>query len=316
MKQSDWTGVMPAITTPFLANARQADAIDHRSLSDLVERMFDAGSTAVVTPGSLGEGSSLSDGEKDELWRTCVTAAAGRGPVIAAIASASTSDAIALAKAARAAGCGGLMVLPPYVYRGDWRETREHVSAVIEATDLSCMLYNNPPAYGIDFVPAQVLELAKRHPNLHAVKDSSGDARRYAALRAECDDRLALFVGLDDCIVEGVRMGADGWIAGLVNALPEESVRLFRLVMAERGAPDPTRARAATDELYLWFLPLLRLDTGPKFVQLIKLVQAETGTGTERVRPPRLELVGEERAHAIALIRAALAGRERPVANC
>jgi dihydrodipicolinate synthase/N-acetylneuraminate lyase len=313
MQRTDWTGVMPAITTPFHTDANGADAIDHRAATHLVGRMLDAGSTAIVTPGSLGEGSSLSFDEKIAFWKTCVAACGGRRPVVAAIASASTLEAIALAKAAHAAGCGGLMVLPPYVYRGDWNETREHVSAVIAATPLSCMLYNNPPAYGVDFTAANIAELALRHANLHAVKDSSGDARRFMSMRAACGDRLALFVGLDDCIVEGIRMGATGWIAGLVNALPEESVELFRLAMAERSAAQPREgiagAMTKTDALYQWFLPLLRLDTGPKFVQLIKLVQAETGTGTERVRAPRLELQGDERAAAIALIRATLAKR-------
>jgi 4-hydroxy-tetrahydrodipicolinate synthase len=304
MQIADWTGVMPAITTPF----KDDDAIDHRALGHLVGRMLDAGATAIVTPGSLGEGSSLDAKEKHELWRTCVAACGGRRPVVAAIASSSTREAVELAKAAERAGCAGLMVLPPYVYRGDWPETRNHVEAVLRATGCSCMLYNNPPAYGVDFTAEHVAELAARHQSLHAVKDSSGDARRFAALRNACGARLRLFVGLDDCIVEGVRMGADGWIAGLVNALPEESIELFDRAIAERSGGDPR----ATDELYRWFLPLLRLDTVPKFVQLIKLVQSETGTGTERVRPPRLELSGEERAKALLVVKRSLAARPSP----
>lgn len=294
-------GVLPAITTPF----RDDDAIDHRGVARLVERMLAATCTGVVTPGSLGEGSSLSFEEKRELWTTCVRAAGGAGSVVAAIASASTREACDLARAAEAVGCAGLMVLPPYVYRGDRAETKAHFEAILAATRLPAMLYNNPPAYGVDVTPDLVAELADAYPQIKAVKDSSGDARRFAALRNACGDRLALFVGLDDCLVEGVRMGASGWVAGLVNALPEESVRLFDLAMAERAGGD----RAATDALYRWFLPLLRLDTGPKFVQLIKLVQSETETGGERVRAPRRPLEGTERAAAITLIRAALSQR-------
>jgi dihydrodipicolinate synthase/N-acetylneuraminate lyase len=309
MERMHWTGVMPAITTPFRSGGASDGEIDHLAAAALVERMVAAGCAGVVTPGSLGEGSALTFAEKVAIWRTCTAAAGGRAPVIAAIASGSTAEAVALAQAATGAGCAGLMVLPPYVYRGTWRETKAHVGAVMRATNASCMLYNNPPAYGVDFTPNDVAELADEHPNLHAVKDSSGDVRRFAALRDRCGERLALFVGLDDCIVEGVRMGADGWIAGLVNALPIESVRLFQLAIAERSAADQRAARAATDSLYRWFLPLLRLDTVPAFVQLIKLVQAETNTGGERVRPPRMELEGDERATAIAIIRRALAHR-------
>ena len=198
-----------------------------------------------------------------------------------------------LAKTAEDAGCSGLMVLPPYVYSTDWREMKAHIAAVLRATRLSCMLYNNPVAYQTDFLPEQVAELAKEHENLHAVKESSADIRRIAAIRS-LGTRLAVFVGVDDLIVEGIAAGAVGWIAGLVNAMPKESVALFN------GA-----------DIYRWFLPLLRLDTAPKFVQLIKLVQQEVGMGSERVRPPRLTLNGHELEVALRLIREALASRPR-----
>jgi 4-hydroxy-tetrahydrodipicolinate synthase len=210
----------------------------------------------------------------------------------------STDDAVHLARAADKAGCRGLMVLPPYVYKGDWPETRAHVSAIITATPLSCMLYNNPIAYGTDFLPDQVRELSD-HANLHAIKDSSGDVRRITAMKALLADRLTLLVGLDDAVVEGVAAGATGWVAGLVNALPEESVLLFEHARAGRYA----EAR----ELYEWFLPLLRMDAVPKFVQLIKLVQEECGLGSERVRAPRLQLTGAEREMALAVIHERLA---------
>jgi 4-hydroxy-tetrahydrodipicolinate synthase len=190
------------------------------------------------------------------------------------------------------------MVLPPYVYSTDWREMKAHVSAVLHATDLSCMLYNNPVAYTTDFLPEHVAELAAEYDHLHAVKESSTDVRRVTALCSLLGDRLEVFVGVDDVIVEGIDAGARGWIAGLVNALPKESVALF--AAAVRGQQERVR------ELYRWFLPLLRLDTVPKFVQLIKLVQEMVGMGSTRVRPPRLELVGEELRITRALIQNAL----------
>jgi dihydrodipicolinate synthase/N-acetylneuraminate lyase len=186
------------------------------------------------------------------------------------------------------------MVLPPYVYSTDWREMQAHVSAVIAATKLSCLLYNNPVAYKTDFLPWQIAELATDHPNLQAVKESSGDTRRVTAIRNACGRRLDILVGMDDAIVEGIYAGAVGWIAGLVNAFPEESVALFDY--ASRG----DKARAAA--LYAWFLPLLQLDTVPKFVQLIKWVQEELGRGSATVRAPRLPLAGADLAHARAVL--------------
>jgi len=294
-----WTGVMPAITTCF----DERFEIDHEFTARHVSWLIDNGCTGIVTNGSLGEGGTLSLDEKIALWKTCVAAVGDRVPVIAAIASMTTADAVMQAKAAADAGCEGLMVLPPYVYRGDWREMKHHVSEIVRSTDLSCMLYNNPVAYGTDFLPEQIAELADELPNLHSVKESSTDVRRVTAIKALIGDRLAIFMGVDDAIVEGVAAGAIGWIAGLVNAFPKESVDLFDLAI--NGETNKA------SELYEWFLPLLRLDTVPKFVQLIKLVQEKVDMGSARVRPPRLELVGRELDETLAIIDQALANRPR-----
>jgi 4-hydroxy-tetrahydrodipicolinate synthase len=294
-----WHGVLPAITTPFDADL----AIDHAFVAQHVRWLIDNGCNGIIPCGSLGEGATLSFDEKIALIQTCVEAAAGRVPVIPGIAALSTDEAVRLARASADAGCGGLMVLPPYVYSSDWREMKAHVAAVMNATALPCMLYNNPPAYKTDFSAAQVAELAAEHGNLQAVKESSGDSRRVTALVALLGERVRVGVGLDDMVCEGVAAGAEFWVAGTVNALPRESVAQFEL--AKAGRWDEAHA------LYRWHLPLLRLDTVVKFVQLIKLIQQEAGMGNERVRPPRLELVGAERDEALAVIRKAL--RERPV---
>ena len=293
-----WTGVLPALTTNLRANG----AIDHPALLRHCRWMLDSGCTGLVCCGSLGEAATLSFAEKISVVTTAVKAAAGRAPVVLGIASLSTAEAVALAKAAAKAGCSGLMVLPPYTYTTDWREMKAHLTAVFRATKLSCMLYNNPPAYKTDYLPAQIAELAAEFPTLHAVKESSGDIRRVTAIRALVGDRLTLLVGMDDAIVEGIAAGAQGWIAGLVNAFPRESVVL---VDAAR-AGDHTKARA----IYEWFLPLLRLDTVPKFVQYIKWIQAELNCGTATVRPPRLPLAGAELANVQAIL--ALALKTRP----
>lgn len=294
MKNMNWRGVMPAITTPFDEHLK----IDHAFTAKHCQWLVDNGCTGIVTPGSLGESATLAVEEKLSLWSTVVEAVGDRVSVIAAIASLSTAEAVELSKRAADLGCSGLMVLPPYVYQGDWREMKAHLEAVFRATSLSCMLYNNPVAYGTDFLPEQIRELATEHGNFEAVKESSTDVRRVTWIKELTSDRLAIFVGVDDAIVEAIAVGAVGWIAGLVNAFPKESVDLFEYAMNgehEKAMP-----------LYHWFLPLLRMDTVPKFVQLIKLVQQEVGMGNARVRPPRLELVGPELEEAKRVIRAAL----------
>ena len=294
MKKMTWRGVMPATTTPFNEDL----TIDHAFAAKHCNWLVDHGCTGIVTPGSLGESATLTVEEKLALWSTVVNAVGDRVPVVAAIASLSTAEAVDLSKRAADLGCSGLMVLPPYVYRGDWREMKTHVEAIFRATNLSCMLYNNPVAYGTDFLPEQIRELASEHANFEAVKESSTDVRRVTWIRELLGDRLAIFVGVDDAIVEAIAVGAVGWIAGLVNALPKESVDLFNYAM--------NGEREKAIELYNWFLPLLRMDTVPKFVQLIKLVQQEVGMGNARVRPPRLELVAEELEDAKRIIREAI----------
>jgi len=292
-----WQGVIPAITTPFKPDF----SVDADLLVKQVDALVRAGCRGVVALGSLGEGGSLSFDEKKAVLRLCREALAGRAPLVAGVAALTTAEAARLAGLGAEAGCDGLMVLPPYVYRGDWRETRAHFAAVIGETPLPCMLYNNPVAYGTDVLPEQMVDLAVSLPNLEAVKESSADVRRVSALRALFGDRLAILVGVDDLVLEAVQAGATGWVAGLADALPAEAVRLFDLAASGRI----TEARV----LYDWFLPLLRLDTVPKFVQLVKLVQQETGLGSEVVRPPRLALEPAQREAVVGLVRFALARR-------
>jgi len=291
----NWQGVMPAMTTAFDPNLE----VDHAFVAKHASWLIDNGCTGIVALGSLGEGATLTFDEKMAVLSTIVKSLNGRAPVVAGVSALSTDEAVRIAKGAAEAGCSGLMVLPPYVYLGDWRETKAHVAAVLEATPLSCMLYNNPVAYTVDFLPEQVLELASEHANLNAIKESSADVRRIAALRSIMPSDFALMVGVDDAIVESIYMGARGWIAGLVNAFPKESVELFNL--AQNGE------REKAFELYKWFLPLLRMDVVPKFVQLIKLVQEEVGMGSARVRAPRLVLQGAELAEAKEIVATALA---------
>jgi len=293
-----WKGVMPAITTSFTEDLR----IDHRFMAEHCRWLLDNGCAGIVALGSLGEGATLSLEEKLQVLRTCVDAVHGRSPVVASVSALTTSEAVAIAKAAADLGCDALMVLPPYVYQGNWREMKTHVAAIFEATPLSCMLYNNPVAYGTDFLPIQIQELAAEHENFEAVKESSTDVRRISAIRALVGRRLEIFVGVDDAVLEAIGVGATGWIAGLANALPRESVDLFNFGVSGKGEE--------AFQLYRWFLPLLRMDTTPNFVQLIKLVQAEVGIGNARVRSPRLELVGDELEQTRTIIRDAL--RFRP----
>ena len=288
---------MPATLTQFNADL----TIDHGLMAEHGKWLIENGCTAVVCHGSLGEGATLTFEEKLALQKTYV-AALPNTPIIPGVAALSTKEAVDIAKAAKDNGCRGLMVLPPYLYASDWREMKTHMQAVINATDLPCIIYNNPVAYKTDFTPLQIKELADESPNVESVKESSTDVRRIAGIRELCGDRLALGVGVDDCALEGAAMGATFWITGVGDAFPAYNVKLWNL--ATSGKIEEAMA------IYQWMLPMLRMDTVVKFVQLIKLQQTlATGgkLGNNRVRPPRLELTGAELAEATAVIELALA---------
>jgi 1-pyrroline-4-hydroxy-2-carboxylate deaminase len=293
-----WRGVLVAMTTPFDPRLE----VDAGAVADHAGWLLSRGVDGLVLGGSLGEGASLSPDERVRLVEDVAPILSPRKSLIAAVGATSTREAVELARRLAGAGAKGLLVLPPYAYRGDRREVREHFIAVIRATDRPCMLYNNPSAYGTDVTPEEILDLVEECPTLTGVKESSGDVRRITAIRSLLGDRIDVAVGLDDAVGEGLAAGAVGWVAGLANALPDESRQLFRLL--EEGTP------AEAEVVYRWFLPLLRMDTLPKFVQLIKLVESEMGVGTTRVRPPRRELEGDELNAAVQAIRDCL--RHRP----
>jgi 4-hydroxy-tetrahydrodipicolinate synthase len=281
-----WQGVIPAVATPFKPDM----TIDEEHFSEQCRRLLAAGCRGVLAAGSTGEASTLTFAEKVRLFELAVEATSDRGVVIAGITGPSTAEAVELARAAQVAGCQGLLVPPPYVYTGSWRELRAHLSSVFRATNLPAMLYNNPALYGADLSPAQVGVLAEEHPTLQAIKESTGDVRRVTALRTLLGERLAIFAGLDDIVVESVRAGATGWIAVLANVFPEASVRLFDLAVD----PSPEQ-RDELELLYQAFLPTLRLDTVPDYIQRVKLAMELVGHGPARLRPPRLELEPAER---------------------
>ena len=296
MKASDWRGVFPALTTKFDATG----ALDFAAMADHLEFQLAAGVHGIIILGSLGENSTLSAAEKQDLIRFYGQRINRRVPLLACIAESATRDALALTAAGDELGVDGYMVLPPMRYPSDKPETLGYLRAVAAGTQRPIMLYNNPVAYGTDLLPEDFAELASE-PRFVAIKESSANTRRMSAIRRLTGDRYALFCGVDDLALECFAVGAVGWVAGLVVAFPRETMRLYTLMTEQRWE----EARV----LYDWFLPLLELDIGPKFIQQIKLVEELVGVGSERVRAPRLALTGRERERVEQIVAAALASR-------
>ncbi len=296
MNTISWYGVYPALLTPFKAN----EEVDYDVFAKNIEAQIEAGVDGLIIAGSLGEASTLSTEEKFELAKYAIKVSAGRVPVVLNIAEPTTKGAVELAKGAEELGAAGLMLLPPMRYKADDRETVAFMTAVAEATSLEIMVYNNPVDYGI-FINLEMFEELAKYKNIVAVKESTRDIANIARMKNRFGDRFKILTGVDPLAYESLVAGADGWVAGLVDAFPAETVTIYNLVKAGQY-------KAALD-IYRWFMPLLELDIHPKLVQYIKLAAVATGIGTEYVRAPRLTLVGEERARVTKVISDAVAIR-------
>jgi 4-hydroxy-tetrahydrodipicolinate synthase len=291
-----WKGVMPALTTKFKSN----DSLDFDLFNKNLQAQLDAGVDAIILGGSLGEASVLTADEKFALVQFAVGKVAGRIPVIMNIAEGSTREAVRQAAEAKKSGARGLMLLPPMRYKSDERETIEYFKAVAESTTLPIMIYNNPVDYKIE-VTLDMFEELKPFSNIQAVKESTRDITNVTRMINRFGDRFKLLCGVDTLAMEELQMGVDGWVAGLVCAFPRETVAIYRLVKSGRAAE--------ALPIYRWFMPLLELDIHPKLVQYIKLAETEAGLGSELVRPPRLQLIGEERERILNIIRTGIKNR-------
>lgn len=293
----NWAGVFPAVTTQF----RPDQSLDLDATARHVDVLIDSGVSGLVMLGSLGENVTLEPAEKRSVIETTIRTARGRVPVISGVAETSTAAGVRYVREMEKVGADGVMVLPTMVYKSDPRETIQHYRTIARSTKLPIIVYNNPVSYNVDITPKMFAELADE-PNLQAIKESSADVRRITDLINEVGDRYAIFTGVDDLALESVMLGAVGWIAGTGIAFPAENQYLWDLATAGRWE----EARA----IYRWYMPLLHLDTHPKFIQYIKLAMQECGLGSETVRAPRLPLVGAEREAVLKVIRDGI--RNRP----
>lgn len=291
-----WSGVFPAVTTKF----RKDFSLDLEAMRLHFAGQIAAGVDGLIIAGSLGESGSLTTEEKQTILKLALEVSNGRVPVLMCVAESTTAAACEFVKLSADNGADGFMLLPPMRYVSDRRETLAYLRAVAAAAPLPIMIYNNPVAYGVDVTPEMFAELASES-RFTAIKESSDNVRRITDIRNLTGDRYRIFIGVDNLALESLMLGADGWVAGLVCAFPEETVAIYRLARA--GLYEEALA------IYRWFMPLLHLDVSTKLVQNIKLAEALAGRGTETVRPPRLPLEGEERKQVMSIISTALETR-------
>jgi 1-pyrroline-4-hydroxy-2-carboxylate deaminase len=296
MNSISWRGVYPAATTQFNADS----SIDFEASQGVLDALIKDGVHGLIVLGTCGENNSLDADEKRAALKAAVEVVAGRVPVVVGVSEMTTDRAAKFAKDAEAIGADALMVLPAMVYVPTELELENHFRTVAAATSLPLMLYNNPPAYRVS-ITTSVLQRLADVPNIVAVKESAPDTRRFTDLLNVFGDRYILMAGLDDVALEGLLLGAHGWVSGLTSAFPQESVAL--VAAFDRGD------LAEALRIYRWFMPLLHLDAEHDLVQSIKLAEQIMGRGSERVRAPRLPLAGARRAEVTAMVEKAAATR-------
>ncbi|MFT5755475.1 MAG: 4-hydroxy-tetrahydrodipicolinate synthase [Alteromonadaceae bacterium] len=296
MNNVNWQGVYPAVTTQFFDDM----SINFSATQAMIDSLIKEGVDGIIALGTVGENCSHTREEKKAILIAVKEVVAGRVPVISGVAETTTQFAIEYSQMCEDVGIDGLMVLPGMVYRSSEREAIYHYQQIARNCGLPIMIYNNPVTYGVDVSIAGMRELAKE-PTIVSVKEATEDTRRISELYTAFDDRFIVFGGVDDIALESLMLGCTGWISGLTNVFPQESVAIYKL--AKQG-----RYQEAL-EIWRWFLPLLRLDTIPTLVQCIKLCEQLAGRGSEVTRAPRLPLVGEERARVEALYNKAVVTR-------
>ncbi len=294
----NWSGVFPAATTQFNA----ALEVDLTATQRVQKALLDDGVHGLVLMGTVGEGNSLTAEEKRKVLAAAVEVAGSKVPVIVGVSEFTTGAAAQFARDAERLGAAGLMVLPAMVYVPKPEELEYHFRTVAAASGLPIMLYNNPPSYRVNIDMATLGRLAEV-PTIVSIKESAPDSRRFTDIFNAFGERFVLFAGLDDIAFEGLTLGAKGWVSGLTNAFPVESLLLYEAL--NKG--DLATAR----KIYRWFMPLLHLDAEHDLVQSIKLAEQVMGRGSERVRPPRLPLTGVRRAAVIDMVERARDSRPR-----
>jgi 4-hydroxy-tetrahydrodipicolinate synthase len=294
----EWKGVFPALLTPFTRDEKLDLDMFEKNLAAQAE----AGVHGIILGGSLGEASTITEKEKEELVEFSVEYLNEDIPVIMNIAESTTADAIKQADNARKWGADGIMLLPPMRYKTDDRETITYFKAVANSTALPVMIYNNPHDYKIDCRPEMFDELIEC-ANITALKESSRDVTNLTRMKNRFGERVKVLCGVDTLAMEELCLGADGWVAGLVDAFPKETVAVYNFVRAGE--------LEEAIRIYRWFMPLLELDIHSKLVQYIKLAATQTGISNEFVKAPRLTLVGDERERILKVINDAI--KNRPV---
>jgi len=286
------TGSIVALVTPMRADG----AVDHAALAKAVDRVIEAGSAAIVSVGTTGESATLDVDEHTDVIRRTIDVAAGRVPIIAGTGANSTTEAIHLTEAAKAAGADAALLVTPYYNKPPQEGLYRHFKAVAEAVDIPQILYNVPGRTAVDMLPATVERLAEV-PGIVGIKEAKGDLDRVRELVALGLPDFALYSGDDATARDSILLGFHGDISVTANVAPEGMARMCAAALAG----DAETAAAIDADLAALHRSLF-VEPNPIPV---KWALAELGLIDEGIRLPLVPLDPAFHAEVRAAIKAA-----------
>ena len=276
MTEKPWHGILTATATPYKSDL----SIDFDKYGEHVAWLASFDHAGVIPNGSLGEYQVLTSDERATMVKTAIAAAPKGFRVVPGVAAYGARESRFWAEQAGEAGAAAVMLLPPTAYRANDDEVVAHYKEVAKV-GIPIIAYNNPFDTKVDLTPQLVARIAEEVPNVHAIKEFSGDVRRVWQIH-QLAPRIEVLVGADDVLLELGTGGVTGWIAGFTNALPRETKMVYDLVLAGEF----TKARplyAALHDLFNW-------DSRKEFIQAIKATMDFEGRYGGPTRLPRLPL--------------------------
>src|SRR5206468_6542669 len=224
---ADFHGVFPYLVSPIAPEGHIRSEVLGRLCDDLIK----SGVHGLTPLGSTGEFAYLNGAQRAAVVQTTIETAKGRVPVIAGVASTSTADAVAQAKAYRKLGADGILAIMEAYFPVADAQIESYFRAIADAVDIPVVIYTNPQFQRSDLSLDVIARLAE-HPRIGYIKDASTNTGRLLSIINRCGDAIKVFAASAHIPAAVMLIGGHGWMAGPACIIPRQSVELYNLCKA------------------------------------------------------------------------------------
>ncbi|HYF84056.1 MAG TPA: dihydrodipicolinate synthase family protein [Clostridia bacterium] len=280
-------GIMPAALTIW----NEDETFDEKGMERYLRWLLDNGAHSISACGSTGENITMLMEEQKRIIELTVKTVAGEVPVYVGTGRYTTSATIELSKYAEAVGADGVMVILPYYLKPYKEAAMNHYRALSEVINIPIMVYNNPWFAGYELNAKDVKQLVDEGV-VSSIKSANGDPARVHELKFECGDKLKVFYGHDYAGFEGIAAGADGWLSGILSALPKQCREIYDAVAVEHNIE---KGRAVMNKLmpFVNYLTYEKVNEKPHWLEIFKAAVNMQGVPAGKPRRPLGELDNE-----------------------